>query len=518
MLHSRIPDDPAAAAHKILIVEDEVIVALDLQRKLTSLGYDIPNPISYGEEVTAAVAAENPDLIVMDIRLKGRMTGLEAGRAVNESSNVPIIFLTAFSDDASLEEAKRINPYAFIQKPVGFENLRLSIDMALYKAGMEQQLSRNEERLNLAVDGASLGIWDWDIETGEIDFNDHWADMLGYRPDEIEPSFDRWKQLLHPDEYSAVMRQLHDHLEGRAPIYQLEHRLRHKTGAWIWVQDSGKIISRDTAGAPVRALGVQQDISRKKRLEQQLQQKIKMEAIGVMSGGIAHNFNNNLAVILGNIEMAQIKKTDPAALEHYLDTAKTAIMSSRELVLQLLTYSSQAIADMIPLPAEAVIKAIRKQVEAILPHAVSLRFDIAPGLETACIEGDAEQLRQVLTNLCSNAVQAMNEQGELIISSALLQVHYDDIPAQYNCCEGTYLRIRVQDAGPGMDDATLAKIFDPFFTTKAVNKGIGMGLSSTQGIVVQHKGFIKVASQPGLGSNFDLYFPTVDSVAGRCTT
>ena len=131
----------------------------------------------------------------------------------------------------------------------------------------EQSLRESEERLNLVLDGAKLGLWDWNIQTGKVVFNERWADMLGHTLDEIEPHIDSWRMQMHPNDRAAVMGVLQDHLAGRIPVYQTEHRVRHKSGRWVWVFDSGKVVEWDAAGQPLRAAGIHMDITEQREGE-----------------------------------------------------------------------------------------------------------------------------------------------------------------------------------------------------------------------------------------------------------
>lgn len=291
------------------------------------------------------------------------------------------------------------------------------------------------------------------------------------------------------------------------------------TGLYSWEydhQETGKqLILNDRAirwiDGRMAHLQVATDITKFKQMERKFQQKSKMEAIGVLAGGIAHNFNNNLAIILGNIEMAQIKRSDFGAVNEYLNTAKTAIFRSRDLVQQILVYSRQGIHDMSPVRIEAVVGKTMRLLSATLLSTVNLQLIKAPEFVDADIRADSSQLQEVLLNLCNNAVHAMDETGNLTITLDTVTLAAEDIPDQYgDRFEGFYARVSVQDSGCGMDKATLDKIFDPFFTTKGVGQGTGMGLSTVQGVVEQHQGLLKVLSTPGKGSTFELYFPVVE--------
>ena len=254
-----------------------------------------------------------------------------------------------------------------------------------------------------------------------------------------------------------------------------------------------------------------QSEEQRKELEDQLRQKHKMEAVGYMAGGMAHNFNNNLGIILGNVELSQIKVQD-TTVQGLLKNAKIAILRSRDLVSQIITYSRKGIQNKAPMTLLSVVDETIDLLGATLPTTINLQKSTGPYCASTFIHADASQVQEVLVNLCNNAVHAMNEKGELTISLEPVELSQTEIPAQYDGTPGHYAKLSVQDTGGGMPIEMLDKIFDPFFTTKEDYEGAGMGLATVQGIVAQHGGVIKVNSIPDQGTVFNLYFPIVDEI------
>jgi len=250
-----------------------------------------------------------------------------------------------------------------------------------------------------------------------------------------------------------------------------------------------------------------------KKLENELRQKYKMEAVGLMAGGIAHNFNNNLAIILGNLELVQLKAGDNESIADHLRDANIAVHRARNLTKQILTYSRQHTHDISQLKPALIIDETVKLLRSTIPTTVTLNFSIPPDFKELAINGDSTRIQEALINLCNNAVQAMDETGELTISLTRRSLLPSEIPVHSQCPPGNYVLLSVADTGCGMSNEVLEKIFDPFFTTKDVDQGTGMGLSTVQGIVKQHKGFIKVHSASGFGSTFDLFFPEAIAVS-----
>ncbi|MBM9536350.1 hybrid sensor histidine kinase/response regulator [Desulfobulbus alkaliphilus] len=372
----------------------------------------------------------------------------------------------------------------------------------------EKLLRENEEHLNLVLEGANLASWDWHVPSGTLTFNDIWPTMLGYTRAEIEPHVNSWKQLVHPEDFPRVMQALDAHLEGLTSHYETEHRLRHKSGHWVWVLDKGRVIERDAAGRPLRTCGTHHDISERKHneeerkhLQNQLLQAQKMEAIGTLAGGIAHDFNNILSAVLGYTEMARgaIPPESPAA--QHLDKVMEASLRASTLAKQILTFSRQGEPEKIALEPALIVKETIKLLRSTLPATIVIRQQIAP--RTSLIFADPIQIHQVLLNLCTNSFHAMEQTGGILdISLETCTASPPGAPA------AAFVRLSVSDTGHGIPPELQEKIFQPYFTTKEVGKGTGLGLAIVHGIVTKHGGFITCESSPDSGTTFHLHFPT----------
>lgn len=322
------------------------------------------------------------------------------------------------------------------------------------------------------------------------------------------------ENLIHPDKLKEHRDSGHKEKLFREKEIIIESVHIKKSGTSVPVEVSVSIV--ELAGETYILSAVRDITERKKaeeerlRLDEQIRQKFKMEAVGVLAGGVAHNFNNSLAIILGNLEMAQRKVTDPEKIVAYLENAQKAVLLSRSLIQQILTYSRKNSHEKKPVQLSAMVEDIIKLLRSTIPTTIELRFDQQVKQNTALILADPGQLHDVLINLCTNAVHAMDEKGALEIALEEKSLSRADIPTHLNHQHGPYVKLSVKDNGCGMPDYILEKIFDPFFTTKGINEGTGMGLSTVQGIVDQHNGFIKVDSQQGRGSCFELYFPVTE--------
>jgi ABC-type amino acid transport substrate-binding protein/CheY-like chemotaxis protein/nitrogen-specific signal transduction histidine kinase len=272
----------------------------------------------------------------------------------------------------------------------------------------------------------------------------------------------------------------------------------------LWTYTLRKRVAQQT-------MALQTQIHERIKAEEKLHQKFKMEAIGIMAGGIAHNFNNNLAIILASLDLAQHERSNPNKVERLLSNARTATLRSRDLVQQILTYSHRGSTEKQALDLSATVEETVSLARSTIPTSVDINLSIASEACSALTHANEGQIQEAILNLCNNAVYAMDEKGEIDISLDKVWVGESVIPAPYECESGNFLRLMVQDDGCGIDQDSLDKIFDPFFTTKDVGQGTGMGLATVQGMIKQLGGFINVTSSPGVGSTFELYFPLVDA-------
>lgn len=256
-------------------------------------------------------------------------------------------------------------------------------------------------------------------------------------------------------------------------------------------------------------VAVKQDVTHEQELKQQLQQAQKLEAIGTLAGGIAHDFNNILGAILGFAEMAKLALPEKSAAEKDLDEVITAGKRAVELVKQILTFSRQDNEEFQSVNLHSVIEETVKLLKASLPSTIHLRQDVDP--TCSWVKGDPTQLHQVILNLCTNAKHALAEdKGSISIS-----LRPTSPPSQKEriktgaLLDSSWLELIISDDGCGMDQQTMDRIFDPFFTTKAKGQGTGLGLSVSHGIIQQHGGSITVSSNPGEGSHFRIFLPTI---------
>ncbi len=766
---------------KILIVEDNGVVAEDIRIKLGHMGYKNTFIATSYEKAIKAAESQLPDLALMDIELGGDKNGIDTASELRKEYQVPVVYLTAYADDDTIARAKITEPYGYIVKPFDDNELKSAIEIALYKHQTERQLKvsqqwyettlnsigdgvittdmdgcisfinpvaenltgwtirealgkpletvfniinevsgevcenpvkkviqtgqiiglanrtlliakdgrripikdsgapiqlngieklgvvlvfqddtenrkaqqeilnknkllqseiterkrveealkENTQRMELALQGGGLGIWDWNTETNEVCYDNQWAKMKGYRLEELEPDLDFFRHLIHPDDLQATDERMHSYLGGETESYSSEFRIKSKSGEWIWIQDRGKVVEQDENGKPLRVCGTHQDIterkqaesllleneeklkilfdisplaisiteietgkivdvnkkfaefskyskdeiigktsielgaysneerqkfidilksegsvngyevdltikgglrittlmfanivqlpekpyilaafldvSDKKRLEAELIQAHKMEAIGTLAGGIAHDFNNVLSSIIGFTELALDDAKQGTAQEDNLQEVYKAGKRAKDLVWQILTFARETEEPTKPIQVDIIVKEVLKFIRSSIPTSIEIRQNID---SNSLIMSNPTQAHQIIMNLCTNAAYAMDESGG-ILEVGLKDVAIDKTSAMYKegLKPGDYIEIKVSDTGSGISSDVIDSIFEPYFTTKAPGEGTGMGLAVVDGIVEKSGGKIRVESQLGEGTVIRVYQP-----------
>ncbi|MEF9437450.1 MAG: PAS domain-containing protein [Candidatus Mariimomonas ferrooxydans] len=362
----------------------------------------------------------------------------------------------------------------------------------------------------LSLESARQGLWDYSVKTGDVIYSERWASMLGYELSEIEPNIRTWKSLLHPEDVSRVTRVMDDHLMKRTPFYETEFRLKNKSGEWTWILSCGKVTERDKNGEPVRMIGTHQNVTERKKLEEQLRHSQKMEALGQLAGGIAHDFNNILTAI---ISYGYILKTRMDEHDDPLTYCIDAILASSDraaiLTRGLLSFSRKQIIDPKLLGLNNVIKKFEDLLLRVICEDIELNIGLTD--EDIYVMADRIQIELVLMNLITNSCDVMPKGGEITIKTERVELDDKFIDMKGYGKTGEYALISVTDTGSGMDDETMSKIFEPFFTTKESGKGTGLGLSIIFGTMKQHDGYVDVESEVGKGTTFRIYFPLVEA-------
>lgn len=254
---------------RIMLVEDEMIVAMDVRQRLESLGYEVVAHATSGEEAVQSARETCPNLILMDVKIRGPKDGIQVAAQIRESQDIPVIYVTAFADDSTLKRAQVTEAFGYLIKPFEDRELRSAIEIALYKHKMERKLRESEERYALAVRATNDGIWDWNLNSGKVYYSSRWKALLGLSEEKISYSLSDWLDRVHPEDIERLNLAMADHLQGVIPSLECEYRMMHQDGGYRWMRCRG-IALFDTQNKPYRIAGSQTDITIRKQIEEQL--------------------------------------------------------------------------------------------------------------------------------------------------------------------------------------------------------------------------------------------------------
>lgn len=475
------------AKRKILIVEDERIVAEDILRTLRNCNYDVSSIVSSGKEAIKEAGGNKPDLVLMDIKLREDKDGVEVAEQIREQFGIPVIYVTALSDVITVQRAKITEPFGYIHKPVDEKELLSTIEIALYRHKMDMKLKESEE-FNFALFQYSP------IETiivnteGRVIRSNLAKRKSGDRlPNVGDVMFKDYAEKQEIDMYTELMECIRSGKKKRFP--ELKY--------------SDRFLDIMIASFPKGAIITSQDITERKRAEKekeklqaQLMQSEKMAGIGTLASGMAHEFNNILQIMIGHVQLAQKTKTPEdteEALAVVLDTSERA----SKIIKDLLVFSR-------PEEAQKELCDIAELLKSVLSLTrTQLRNQniqvVRKYKKTPKIRMNKAEIEQVFLNMITNARDAMQPKGGKL-EIGVKQVE-DNVEVSFS------------DTGRGIEEEDLSKVFEPFYTTKgAVGgstsiPGTGLGLSVSYGIVQRHDGTIEVESHVGQRTTFTVKLP-----------
>lgn len=379
---------------------------------------------------------------------------------------------------------------------------------ALYleNALLHARLSASEARYRELVESASDVVVEADGEARIIFVNQACRQLLGYTPEEMIGQ--RLTSVLDPEDRREVSRGLQE-LLASGQTWDWEQTVHHRDGRRLHLSLKG-YVKRGPAGEALGLVAFARDVTAQRNLEEQLRSSQRLEAIGRVAGGIAHDFSNLLTGILGSAHFlcGQVHCSHPFSGD--LNLIITAAERASALTRQLLTFSRRRAMDLALVTLNGVVQEMLPLVHRTIEEQVVITVRLDPGLPP--ILGDTVLLEQVLLNLCVNARDAMPKGGELTIATGVAEVTAEQVRAWPGARPGRYALLTVGDNGMGMDEETRARVFEPYFSTKAESgHGTGLGLSTAHGIVSQHRGLIEVDSEPGRGTRFRIFLPLADA-------
>ncbi len=366
----------------------------------------------------------------------------------------------------------------------------------------EARLRESEERFRIVAQTTADVVWDWNLLNDTVNWNDGLKKRFGHDP-RGDATSASWKDFIHPDDYKRVVAGIHAVIDGTTDDWQDEYRFVHADGGWATVTDRGHVI-RDERGKAVRMVGAMVDVTERRLLEEQLRQAQRLDAVGKLTGGVAHDFNNILMVIAANVEALQEEPLDRPVAER-LERIGGATQRAASLTRQLLAFSRKQTLQPELTDLNELIGVTSTLLHRTLGGEIDIETRLAPALGRTSI--DRSQFESALVNLCVNARDAMPGGGRLTIETANVTFAEGD---GSDVAPGDYVMLAVTDNGSGMAADVVTRAFDPFFTTKDVGKGSGLGLSMVYGFVRQSKGHVDIKSQVGWGTTVRIYLPLVD--------
>jgi PAS domain S-box-containing protein len=514
---------------RVLIVDDEKSIRRTLGEFLRVEGYEV-------EEAEDAEAAQRHlekgafDVVVTDIVLP-RVSGVELLHRIHGlAPDVQVVMMTGEPTVETATESLRAGATDYLFKPIGKPAIlkvvanaariksladakaRLEKENLAYRENLEKlvkertaQLELSEARFRALVETTMDWVWELDAQ-GRYDYvSPKIYDLLGYTSNEVlgKTPFD----LMPEGESQGLAAVFREIVSKRKSFASLQNTCRHKDGKLVLLETSGVPVF-DSAGHFRGYRGVDRDVTDRKRLEEQLRQAQKLEAVGQLAGGVAHDFNNILAAIMMQLGLIQMSPNLDEETRIALKDLGVEAERAANLTRQLLLFSRRAVRTLEPLDLNDVVGNLLKMLHRLIGEHIKL--ELGDKISLPFIEGDAGMIGQVLMNLVVNARDAMPKGGTIAIRTAV--AGFDETEALLGSGRrpGRFVTLEVSDSGCGMDPETLQKIFDPFFTTKEPGKGTGLGLATVHGIVAQHKGWVEVESQMGVGTTFRVYLPVVD--------
>jgi PAS domain S-box-containing protein len=390
-----------------------------------------------------------------------------------------------------------------------------------------EQLHTSENQYRILAENVKDVIWILDLKTMKLIYVTPSVEgMMGYTPREAEGF--TFREILPPKSADRAWRVVKEGMEkslsrsGKiGDAFTLEVECYNKAKEIFWIETT-VTFTRDASGNPVEMVGVSRDVTKriqaekeKSALEFQLHQSGKLEAIGTLAGGIAHDMNNIVAAIMGYAEISLHDAQEGSRMHHRLDRIIKACHRARDLVGQILTFSRQDSQEIRSVKIHLIVKEVLKLIRASLPSTITIQQDIPR--QELMVTADPTQVHQILMNLCTNAGYAMMDKGGCLgVMVEKITLDKDTAKNYLDLQPGDYVRLIVRDTGLGMEKEVMNRIFDPFFTTKPVGSGTGMGLAMVHGIVKKLGGGIFVESDPGMGTAFEVFFPkAMDSYPGE---
>jgi len=495
---------PTAALQPItvLLVEDnpgDARLILELLGEVQAQAFDLER-VDRLDDALARLARTGVDVVLLDLGLPDSQGIDTFVRARRGAPNEPIVVISGLDDERLALEAVRSGAQDYLVKGrIEGQLLARVLRYAIERKRAEEALRAREAHYRTILENIGDGVLITDGPGRYLDVNPRACEMTGYAREELLRL--NTADTYLPEERAGVLPRLTEIARSGSASY--ERALLRKDATVITVEVNARALPGGNLLATLR------DVTDRKRLEEQLRQAQKMEAVGRLAGGVAHDFNNVLTAIFGYADLMAEELPPGHAGQQDLEEIRKAATRASALTRQLLAFSRQQVLAPVVLSVNDLVEDVDKMLLRLLGEDVELRITLPP--EAGNVRADPGQLQQVIMNLVVNARDAMPTGGKLLIETADVELTAQYAELHQPVIPGRYVMLAVSDTGVGIDAETRTRIFEPFFTTKEKGKGTGLGLSTVYGIVKQSGGYIWVYSEPGHGTTFKVYLPRVDA-------
>lgn len=500
---------------KILVVEDEALIADDLERTLGRLGYDVPAVLAEGSTAVEAAGRLAPSLVLMDIKLRGAMDGIAAAAAIRERFQLPVVFLTSHSDSGTLARAGSVRPAGYVTKPFSERELRVAIELALHTHRVERELATKERFFQTTLESVGDAVVVTDAAFGVLFVNPTAASLLGVTAREVEGR-PLAEVLTVVDESGRV-------LSSPAIGAALERRVMHAERVAQLLSREGRRVQIDASAAPILGRGalgeeaallgvvtVFRDVGERRALESRVARAERLASLGTMAAGICHEINNPLTAILASLECAgevleRLPAHDGEATREALSEARMLVGEAREGAARVGAIVEDMRFFARPGPERSKTIDVRRPIDEAIKLASHVTRQHARierrYTSTPLVTVDPGRLTQIVVNLLTNAAQAL-EAGRALDHTIEVRTGTTDDGGAY---------LEVSDDGPGVPEELLPRIFEPFVTTKtlagATSGGLGLGLAICASLAEGMRGTLTARNEPSRGATFRLELP-----------
>jgi two-component system, cell cycle sensor histidine kinase and response regulator CckA len=501
----------------ILIVEDSEDDLLLLLRELRRGGYTPQYArVETAAEMQAAIDQQPWDIVIADYTLP-QFSAPEALELLQQQQDIPFIIVSGTIGEEAAVAAMRAGAHDYLLKD-NLTRLVPAVERELREAKERQQrrwteqaLQESEERFRQLAENITESVfWMADPTARQMLYvSPAYENIWGNSCESLYANFMEWIEAIHLDDRSRIQANFFE--QSLLGNYDEEYRIVRPDGSLRWIRDRGFPI-KDHHGQAYRSVGFAEDITNRKSAETILRRTERLESLGTLASGIAHDLNNMLTPIIGVAQLLPMKFPNlDDQTKRLLQILDQSAHRGANLVKQILSFSSGVEGKPTNTQVSSLLLEIQKIIQQTFPKNIELSIDLPADLWL--IAADETLLHQVFMNLCVNARDAMPNGGKLSISAKNVVIDESYASMHLDARSGSYVVVTIADTGIGIQPKILNNIFDPFFTTKEIGKGTGLGLSTASGIVKSHRGFIDVLSEVGTGTRFKVFLPAIDVVA-----